>query len=108
MVIDFALRITCRIALLSRLTLSQYSRGDIIKCTAENEYGFTETMIELNQLQLVQLSAPELISSEPTTDDGKTVLLKWTPVRNAVSYKVLLYNAAIIVSVIQTRRVSHL
>ena len=48
-------------------------------------------MIELNQLQLVELSAPDLISSEPISEDGKTVVLKWKAVRNAASYKVLLH-----------------
>ena len=45
-------------------------------------------MINLNQIEKVQLSAPELINREPTTSDGKTVKLEWKPVRNAASYKV--------------------
>ena len=45
-------------------------------------------MINLNQIEKVQLSAPELINREPTTSDGKTVKIEWKPVRNAASYKV--------------------
>ena len=49
-------------------------------------------MINLNQIEKVQLTAPELIKREPTTSDGKSVKLEWKAVRNAASYKV--YNKA--------------
>ena len=71
----------------SILKLERHNAGDIVKCTARNDYGIDEQIIKI--IKIKQLTSPRFKTEKPIiSPDGKKAKLEWFPVEGANSYKV--------------------
>ena len=71
----------------SILKLEEHNAGDIVKCTARNDYGIDEQIIKI--IKIKQLTSPRFKTEKPIiSPDGKKAKLEWFPVEGANSYKV--------------------
>ena len=86
------IRSICVWAKWSILKLERHNAGDIVKCTARNDYGIDEQIIKI--IKIKQLTSPRFKTENPIiSSDGKQAKLEWFPVEGANSYKVCSNNA---------------